>query len=276
MEVQRQEKEDAVMAHVAKSTEELGSLTGFHTYPLLDDFQAAHRRRARRRPILVIIGATNYGKSELGAEARLKLGKQHGLSAYEEVTVEDDSTIDLSSFDLRTHAGVLLDGVADAMILKKNREALQGRTKVCKGGKSATMMYAYPYTLCGRGVVATFDLSAANLDMFDTDHWLSNPKNCLVLRLTAPAYGPENSHLPAPEHPPRTRADGMRTWSVAGLTRFLVQAGMEVPAQQLRAQGVSGEDFVDVTASVLQTDLRMSPFTSKKLLRIRDAYLAGP
>ena len=43
------------------------------------------------------------------------------------------------------------------------------------------MMYAYPYTLCRRGVVATFDLSASNLDMFETDHWLSNEKKCLVL-----------------------------------------------------------------------------------------------
>ena len=171
---------------------------------------------------------------------------------------------------------MLLDGVADAMILKKNREALQGRPKVCKGGKSATMMYAYPYTLCGRGVVATFDLSAANLDMFETDHWLSNPKNCFVLRLTTPAYGPQHSPLHAPENPVATRADSMRTWSVAALARFLVKADMEVPAQQLRAQGVSGDDFVDATFSVLHMDLRMSPFTSKKLLRIRDAFLAGP
>ena len=274
MEVQRHEKEEAVRAHVERSTQELGSLTGFHTYPVVDDFQAAHRCPAQRRPMLVIIGATNYGKSELGAHVLLQLGQRHGLTEYDEITVEEDATIDLSSFDLRKHAGILLDGVADAMIIKKNREALQGRPKVCKGAKSATMMYAYPYTLCGRGVVATFDLSAANLDMFDTDHWLSNPKNCLVLRLASPAYGPE-SPLPAPEHPPATRADGMRTWSVAALSRFLVKADMEVPAQQLRAQGVSGDDFVDATFSVLHNDLRMSPFTSKKLLRIRDAYLVG-
>ena len=66
------------------------------------------------------------------------------------------------------------------------------------------------------------------------------------------------------------------TWSVADLARFLVQADMEGPAQQLRAQGVAGCDFVGATVSVLHNDMRMSPFTSKKLLRIRDAYLAGP
>ena len=108
----------------------------------------------------------------------MELGRSQGLTDYEEITVEEDSTLDLSSFDIRKHAGVLLDGVADALVLKKNREALQGRTKLCKGGKSNTMMYAYPYTLCRRGVVATFDLSASNLDMFETDHRLSNERNC--------------------------------------------------------------------------------------------------
>ena len=48
------------------------------------------------------------------------------------------------------------------------------------------------------------------------------------------------------------------------------------PAQQLQAQGVAGEDFVDLTAQVMQTDLRLSPFTARKLVRIRDAYLMGP
>ena len=276
MEVQRQEKEDAVRAHVESSRQELGTLTGFHAYPVVDEFLAAHRRAAQRRPMLVIIGATNYGKSELGAHVLLQLGQRHGLTDYEEITVEEDSTIDLSSFDLRKQAGILLDGVADAMILKKNREALQGRPKVCKGGKSATMMYAYPYTLCGRGVVATFDLSAANLDMFETDHWLSNPKNCLVLHLAQPAYGPEHTPMDALDHPAATRTDTMRTWSVAALARFVAKADMEVPAQQLAALGVSGDDFVDATISALQNDMRMSPFTSKKLLRIRDAYLQGP
>ena len=71
------------------------------------------------------------------------------------------------------HAGVLLDGVGDAMILKHNRESLQGRAKASKGGQSATNMYAYRYTFCRRAVVATLDLSAVSLDQFDKDHWLA-------------------------------------------------------------------------------------------------------
>ncbi len=50
------------------------------------------------------------------------------------------------------------------------------------------MRYAYPFTLARRAVVATMDLSAANLDLLRTDHWLSDPRNVRVLRLTEPAW----------------------------------------------------------------------------------------
>ena len=64
------------------------------------------------------------------------------LSDYLEVTVEDDANLDLSSFDVSTHAGLLLDGVGDAELLHRNREILQGRAKEGRGGRSATTMYS--------------------------------------------------------------------------------------------------------------------------------------
>ena len=111
-----------------------------------------------------------------------------GLRDFLEVTVENNEYLDFSDFDVRVHSGVLLDGVGDAMILKTNRESLQGRPKLSKGGQSATMMYAYTYTLCRRAVVATFDLSAANLEALRTDHWLQNPLNVTQLWLKEPAF----------------------------------------------------------------------------------------
>ena len=62
--------------------------------------------------------------------------------------MEDDENMDFSEFDLATHAGVLLDGVGDVKMLKHHREALQGRAKKCRVGKSATMMYSYFFSLC--------------------------------------------------------------------------------------------------------------------------------
>ena len=50
------------------------------------------------------------------------------------------------------------------------------------------MKFAYPYTLCRRGVVATFDLAAKNLDALRTDHWLADCRNVMALRLTEEAW----------------------------------------------------------------------------------------
>ena len=74
------------------------------------------------------------------------------------------------------------------MILKKSKESLQGRAKVSKGGQSATNMYAYKYTLARGAIVATFDLSAANLDQFEKDHWLSCNLNVICLRFAEKAF----------------------------------------------------------------------------------------
>ena len=56
---------------------------------------------------------------------------------FVEVTVEDDDHLDFYELNVAKHGGVLLDGIGDTMVLKKHREALQGRpTKVLKGGRS--------------------------------------------------------------------------------------------------------------------------------------------
>ena len=117
-----------------------------------------------------------------------RIARLLGVLTFLEVTVEGDSSLDLSEFDEATHAGVLLDGVADATVLAANREVLQGRPKASTGGRSATMVYAYQYALCRRAVVVTMDLAAANLAFFDTHRWLGARANAIVLRLTEPAW----------------------------------------------------------------------------------------
>ena len=42
----------------------------------------------------------------------------------------------------------------------------------------------------------TFDLSADDLERFESDHWLSNPRNVLVLRLEEPAWSEPAAPLP--------------------------------------------------------------------------------
>ena len=72
---------------------------------------------------------------------------------------------------------------------------------------SATMMYAYLYTLAGTAVVVTLDLSAKNLWALQRghpggacDHWLTDERNVIVLWLAGRQTWCER----APVSPPRT------------------------------------------------------------------------
>ena len=53
------------------------------------------------------------------------------------------------------------------------------------------VLYSYTYSFCGRAVVATFDLSASNLQALYDDRWLSNRQNVIVL-FKSPAYEAES------------------------------------------------------------------------------------
>ena len=63
------------------------------------------------------------------------------------------------------------------------------------------MRYAYPFTLTRRAVVATMDLSAANLDLLSSDHWLSDLRNILLLQLVAPARQERGAPARGPRSP---------------------------------------------------------------------------
>ena len=133
-------------------------------------------------------------------------------------------------------------------------------------------MYSYPFTLCRRAVVATFDLSATNLALLQTDHWLSDSRNVLQLHLTEAAWeGGPTTASSTPSEPKET----MEAWTVDQLAKFLDSEDLRGPAAAFRSSGVSGVDFLAWTdASALATDLRLTPFTARKLLACREKFLA--
>lgn len=270
--VMRQEKEASVAAHAtaeataASRTEPLQRLRDF---PEVADFVSGFTAAKRRRPILAIVGGTNCGKSLLAQDILERVGKVLGVPSYEEVTVEGDTVLDFSSFDHRIHAGILFDGLGDAQTLWTHREVLQGRPKVARGGRSATMMYSFPYTLARRAVVATMDLTAKNLHLFRTNHWMSNAKNVVCLRLESPAWQVRLVH-----HPRDTEAEAMAAWSVEELARRVASEDAEALSQTLRANGVNGSDFLAFEdAAEAARDLKLSPFAAKKLIRLRETFL---
>ena len=237
-------------------------------FPEAQDFVNSFGSSVRRRPIVLIVGATNLGKSELASQILLQVARVLGLGGYAEVTVETDGFLDCSAFDVTKHAGILLDGIGDILFLKTNRETLQGRPKVLFGGRSQTMRWAYPFTLTRRAVVATADLGAENLHLLSSDHWLSDGRNVCVLRLSVAAVAAPGA--PLGDIPPEEQ---MRQWSVAEVVSFLKAKDLAGPAAVLFTHGVRGEDFLDMTSRDLTEDLRLSRFTTRRLLAVRAAFL---
>ena len=267
--VMRSERERAIDEHLQNELDALEKIDPdlpMRDFPALTAFVESLGKPARRRPVLVIVGGTNLGKSMLAASVLRRVATTLGLPGFLEVTVEGDTFMDLAEFDLMAHAGVLLDGVGDVTMLKRHREVLQGRIKKCRGGKSATMMYSYPFTLCRRAVVVTLDLEAKNLHLLATDHWLSNPKNVVLIRLSGPAWESEGPIAQSP-------ADPIVGWSVGAVASWLEDLDMCGPAATLRAQGVSGADLMAFQSPAeLARDLGTTPFVAKKVLRLRDQH----
>ena len=136
------------------------------------------------------------------------------------------------------------------------------------------MMYSYPFTLCRRGVVVTMDFSAKNLHMFQTDHWLSNPMNCLVLRLTEPAWKiPPQTTTTLPLQP--SAQERIAACTASDLRGLLEMQDMSGPASQLFSQSVNGSDLLALTEKELVEEVRVTPFVAKKLLKAWEMLLAG-
>ena len=269
-EVVRSERDHAIDEHLRKEVAAIDRACPelpMRPNTIAQSFVDLFREPCRRRPVLAIVGGTNLGKSMLAAKVLGQVAELLELPGFLEVTVEGDSHMDLSEFDLRRHAGVLLDGIGDVLMLKQQRETLQGRAKKCRGGKSATMMYSYAFTLCRRAVVATLDLSAKNLHLLSTDHWLSDAKNVLTIRLSEPAW-----EAPGPSQP--LIADPMATWEVGAVASWLESMDMSGPAAVLKSQGVNGADLTAFSSPAeFARDLGTTTFVSRKVLYLRDSFL---
>ena len=270
--VMRQELEAAVDEHVATELSLLAAtepLEDFRQFPPIDAFVECFRSPRRRRPILVLVGGTNSGKSLLGAAVLRRVAEVLAAPGYLEIAVESDEELHVTNYDHRRHAGLLLDGVGDALTLWRRREMLQGRPAKYYGGKSATMIYSYPFTLARRAVVVTMDLAAKNLDFLRSNHWLKDPRNVSMVWLDESAWvGGVAARQPA--------GDAMRSWGVGEVVSFLQSRDAAGLAQALHQNAVAGADLLGFASwQEVARDLSMSAFAARKLLSLRDAFLAS-
>ena len=274
-EILKNELELAVDQHVAAELAELEArdpLKTFRDFAEINTFVESFKESRRRRPVLLLVGGTNRGKSLLGAHVLRTISKLLGTPSFVEVTVEDDRALDLSGYDHRTHAGVLLDGVADTLTLWRHRETLQGRPKKVRGGRSATMVYSYPFTLARRAVVATMDLTAKNLHLLQTNDWLKDRRNVLTVRLTAPSWIEAGSAT----EPVVPSDQVMKAWGVQEVFSFYAARDAAGIAAVLVQNSVNGSDLYSFSSwNQLVTDLRLAPFAARKTLCLRDAFLSA-
>ena len=110
------------------------------------------------------------------------------------------------------------------------------------------------------------DLSARNLHLLHTDHWLSDARNVTQVWLQQPAFV-------APATAQKSPADQMKSWSVAGVASFFESKDADALGKVLSANSVQGVDLMQMTQQDLVHDLRVSLFAARKICALRDAFL---
>ena len=66
----------------------------------------------------------------------------------------------------------------------------------------------------------------------------------------------------------------MEDWGVDAVVDFFRARDAAGIAVRMHDDSVAGTDFLEfASAETLQTDLRMTPFSARKALRLRDAHL---
>ena len=123
-----------------------------------------------------------------------------------------------------------------------------------------------PFTLARRAVVVTFDLSARNLHLLRSDHWLSDPKNIAPVWLTQPVFGTAS---PAPTNP----REQMMGWSVRNVVAFFESKDAAALGEKLAGSSVQGADLLRMSVALLQAKLGFNAFAAQKICRLRDAFL---
>ena len=129
------------------------------------------------------------------------------------------------------------------------------------------MINSYCFTLERRAVVVTTDLTAKNLHMLRSNHWLKDPRHVVLVWLTEAAW------LTLAE---TTAAEGasVEAWSVGEVTAFCEGHDAVGLVEVLRRSAVTGADLLAFqSAADVARELNMTPFAARKVLSLRDSEL---
>ncbi len=87
-------------------------------------------------------------------------------------------------------------------------------------------------------------------------------------REAAEASVPELAAAPAP-----TAATLMGSWSVSATAHWFEKKDLLAAADAARNNGFCGADLLEAEENMLVTDLRLTPFLARKIIKARDDFL---
>ena len=88
----------------------------------------------------------------------------------------------MRAFDRRSHDGLILDDIRDLNFLKENQHALQGKYDgLVEFGSTPGGTCAYTKYLFKVPTVVTFNFNTQNLSLSETDDWLANEGNRVLV-----------------------------------------------------------------------------------------------
>ena len=115
------------------------------------------------------------------------------------------------------------------------------------------------------------DLTAQNLHLLKTNHWLKDSKNVVCVRLDGPSW----QNASASEDMPVSKTEQMRPWTVEEVVSFFEDRDCSGPATVLRQNGVNGSDLLAWEGwQQVYDDLRMTKFASQKIIALRHTFLS--
>ena len=155
--------------------------------PWLQEFE----KDALRYPLLLVHGPSRVGKTEWACSLFKKPLK---------VLLGDKDFFPdgLRKLDRDCHDALVLDDLRDLKFVRDNQEAFQGKyDALVEFGSSATGMYSYSLDLYRFPVVLTINNDTKNLQLLETDDFLSKRENVYLLSFTGrPGVSPPAQTLP--------------------------------------------------------------------------------
>ena len=227
-----------------------------------------------RFSLLLILAPSFCGKTELATALF------HNALVCDVGQLVDFFPDALRRFQRGKHDAIVLDDVRDLAFLVRQQHVFQSKyQKTTEFAQTPGGVCSYNKYLYRVPFIATANYSTINLHLLDTDDYLSRRQNCHVYKLTEPPFegaaaAAESPPLELTATPAATPAEIMGSWSVAATACWLEKVELLGAAAAARDNGIAGADLLVAIEDTFVSDLRLTPFLAKKIIKARDAYLA--